>query len=276
MSCSSGHFLKQGVVNIQRYYINYDSSKPMPVPFPINHSDYKIWFRDSCIIIENMAIFDHEIYGKDGEELEKMRKTDYVLEDYTYWDLRTSLSQNYDNFSDTAQPLENYKVNNYSTSAGSFVNPNADAIYKDFTMQALTDTVENNRKYRRFKLIRNIPNYSGEFIYYLDCKSPKLIFQFNRYLNKKYPGCQCVKNLIWDNNDFYYDGKHVKSVVAIDVKSKKLTTEESKIFDQWALNARLIKLPLISQDSANNAQAKRNFFKGFNKVQQRIDSLFKK
>ena len=175
---------------------------------------------------------------------------------YTYINMQTKQSQDYLNFSDTAQPVSNFFVDYHSFGNGNLLAEKRDSDWKG-NISWLPDTVENNIRYKRLHMINKYKDGPAEFIYYLDCKSPKTVFHLSRAVDEKYPQCQAVKFINWSHTSFVNSGKPLIWVHEINLVNKKLSQKEIKIFKQWKRNSQLTKLPIISNESATKAAFQR-------------------
>lgn len=220
-NCSNKHFLKKGVFNIHHYFINYDSTKPMPLP--INHKVDSIWYNDSCVIIVRNVITSRSDFTSQGEIV----SNSYNFMCYTYINMQTKQSQDYLNFSDTAQPVSNFFVDYHSFGNGNLLAEKRDSDWKG-NISWLPDTVENNIRYKRLHMINKYKDGPAEFIYYLDCKSPKTVFHLSRAVDEKYPQCQAVKFINWSHTSFVNSGKPLIWVHEINLVNKKLSQKKLK------------------------------------------------
>lgn len=254
-NCSYNNFLKKGTVNINSYFINYDSAQRMPLPNIPRLN--KAWFRDSCVILEKRVI-NTQSYDSGNV---RINRSFYDLNGYTYLDLKTKRGQYYLNFSDTALPLYNFIIDlrqiDFLGYGDLRFGKNKPGVEEKF--YKLPDTVENGKLYKRFLYMTLYSNAkdTNNYVCYLDCESPKSIFHYDISLGKKYTNCQYVKVVSWSPNFPPNSSRPLRWVSDINITSSKLAPKEKQVFNQWKRNATLTILPVITQDSANQAALKR-------------------
>lgn len=270
--CSTKHFLKSGIIRIDNYFINIDSTKPMPLP--VQYRTMRIWFKDSCIIVERKLINETENNEVVDSIVKRVYRVSYDVMGYTYVNLQTKSGQNYFNFSDTALPVGNFILEDKELDFVVNFNRKKDLDIKGELTQ-LPDTIENNILYKRILVTRNTGSDTAECLNCLDCQSPKTIFHLNSTLDEMYPGCRVVKGIFWAHQAYVYSGIPLKWVTEFRIIQKKLSSNENKIFKQWRKNAALSSLPIISYDSANRVLTKENMRILMMRENRRSDSVIK-
>lgn len=245
-------FLKEGVLDQHRYFSSISDSANLPMPDNLRS---RIWFQDSCIINEIMS------YNTFTEQADTgiVNKSGWELSRYVYMDLRTMKCQDYYEFSDSSQPVCNYVVKKNEGLGWNFFD-DFDSISKKGSWEKLADTMISLKNFKREKLVYFLGTYRYEYIYYLDCSAPKHIFHLNKYLDEKYPHCKTVtrqfKGEIQDS---------LKLMFELNVVNNKLSPIESKIFKQWAKNARKTTLPLLDYQGSMKNCLRPYSFPGSNK-----------
>lgn len=106
-------------------------------------------------------------------------------------------------------------------------------------------------------MINKYKDGPAEFIYYLDCKSPKTVFHLSRAVDEKISPMPGGKIYKLSHTSFVNSGKPLIWVHEINLVNKKLSQKEIKIFKQWKRNSQLTKLPIISNESATKAAFQR-------------------
>ena len=192
--------------------------------------DIKVWFKDSTVIVKTMGIS----INRDTNNIET--RSVYVAY-YTYVDLTKMVFYKYANFSDTAKIIVRYTE---AQSDSVFWNVNwkfykRNDIAHTGPIENMSDTIMNNRTYKRLKLTEKPTNDSTDFqatIVYFDCARKGTIFQYDKHLSEQV-GCPMVAY-----NELP-TAKFPRTLSCeIEFVTDKLTPEELKVFDAWEKNVK--------------------------------------
>lgn len=230
--------LEEGVLKREVFFVNNDSTTILPM---VNNFESRIWFKDSTVIYEVKVQWGINIAEENGMK----RKEGYDVFKYTYLDLKTLRCQDYYNLSDTAKPINNYRLKRDEVINWKFYydeNP----VDLAGSRSVLPDTVIGEKQYKRIKFTSKNGDYNSETINYLDCFSKTTIFHLNRALDIENPGCQVV--MTESRPDV---NKPLKSVFKTEIIQDKLLDNELKIFKKWGKNMQSTRLPLLSLDEVN-------------------------
>ena len=140
----SNEHLTEGLISVHKYFLNVESISQLPRP---DNLEKKIWFKDSCIILEQKVVNINTNYGDSGVQ----RSESYDFYKYTFMDIRTLICQDYYYFSDSAVPICNYKLKKTDDNGWIFyaINKPIETLGK---LSPIPDTLINNRLYKRIKI----------------------------------------------------------------------------------------------------------------------------
>lgn len=234
ISCSNKYLVKEGLLSIR--IINL--SKPINAEYSIPLIKKQIWFRDSSVIYEVIAIIENTNYNDTGTVHSIMQE---VLK-YTFLNLRNFSCQDYLNFSDTATLFSNYYLKAHEQIGWKFYREKQ-VFDSTGVLSSMNDTTIGTKNYKRLMLLNSQKNL--ESVFYLDCESKNTIFHINRWLDEKYASCQVVKserrfNLLSQD----------KETFELILLKKRFDETENRIFKQWAENALKTNMPVISAEEA--------------------------
>lgn len=197
---------------------------------PAYHKDRKLWYRDSVVIQEAVAV---EIENEPGK---KQRSRVYVRH-YTFLDLRTRSFYEYATFTDTAKIMAKYTQPDSVNVGGGWNFYTYRDMFIEENMQSLPDTIMRGI---RFKRIRSTKEETREEdghhfwinIAYLRCDRKNSIFHIDRAFDER-SDCPLTR-LEWVSY-----GKQPWIYDEIDYVADTLSREETRIFDAWERNAKL-------------------------------------
>lgn len=233
ISCTKKILVKEGLLSQYRYFSNISDSSKLPMA---DHTESKIWFMDSCVIYEMKVL--RNLTNNTDSGVFKFQS--YDLYKFTYLDLRNLTCQDYYHFSDTALPVANYRLKPEETLNWNFYakGRETDLAGDKLTM---TDTVIQNKDFKRLRFQRSANGYTDESIYCIDCNAKQNIFHINRSIDEMFPDCKVVRletrGDIKDSLKWIFEANVVREI---------LTPAERSIFSKWGKNASETKLPLIN------------------------------
>ncbi|MEO7444166.1 MAG: hypothetical protein ABIT96_00400 [Ferruginibacter sp.] len=199
-----------------------------------------IWFTRGAIIFEkkvfNSLQFDTGLY------------TGYDPFRYSYYDLNNCKVYDYNNFSDTAQPVCRYNFDKKCLPVYGLVRPVQVDTRRD-SVKLLRDTCINSQVFKRLRYLERRPKmeYRREDIFYFSCSGyrPKNL-NVNGPYEDLFPKCAIIRI---DVLTYYHDTLHTGNSFYKTVRTK-LSENEEKIFDRWAENAKSSTLPIIPFEDA--------------------------
>lgn len=231
-NCISQH-LSEGIINC----INHND---FPQPSSIHDYEYKIWFKDSCVIYERKMFISSETQYSDTTII---NSDTYEVFKYTYLDLRNLHCQDYYNLNDTAKPFCNYFLKPDQIIVWQFY---AEKKNQDITekMIDIGDTVIQHQHFKRIKTVNKYGTSGDEYVFFQNCNNPLNIFHINKTLDEKFPHCPVTRSELIDSNSV------VKVSFEFRIVESSLSDGQKKIFLNWGENAKKSYLPLLSYDEA--------------------------
>ncbi len=237
-SCSQAVFksIDEGLMYWKIYFINTNPKEPVP----FEYIGGKIWFKDSCFILERKTLVSNDYYSPKGN----IHSQEDISYKFTFLDLRNMHCQDYLSLQDTSTIFCNYFLNpaQKENLDNRFYGKIVPYFVPDTTFE-LTDTIIKGENFKRVQLNFHKEDYSHSYIYYLSCNSYKTKFHINTELDEKYPHCQSVKEEVIVAN-----GPH--SMKEFSLLEDKLSEKMNKIFFTWEQNAKNTKMPLLNLNDA--------------------------
>jgi hypothetical protein len=222
----------KGLVNISDWFIRMFDTIPVK-------QETKIWFKDSCVVYEIRANFESSESTPEGTVV----KRSSPVWKYAYLDLRNMHCQEYLHFKDTALPFCNYVLKPGEMIGWKFYMPKSPRDTGTGII-SMSDTLINNKVFKRLNGIWKDPVETLYNISYLDCNAPKNMFYMAKTISEMYPGCKVTRSDIFDSN-----GK-LLSRFEFEVIRDMLNVQEEALFKQWEENSAKTKLPLLSHSEA--------------------------
>jgi hypothetical protein len=146
-SCSQAVFksIDEGLMYWKIYFINTNPKEPAP----FEYIGGKIWFKDSCFILERKSLNSIDTFSQKGN----IHSQEYLFYKYTFLDLRNMHCQDYLSLQDTATIFCNYFLNpaQKENLDNRFYGKIIPYFVPDTTFE-LTDTIIKGENFKRVQL----------------------------------------------------------------------------------------------------------------------------
>lgn len=225
MSCSSTRSVCRNCGVVLSTFRMYDQKKKEFV-IPAYFRDRKMWYKDSCVIAENIIVnIEAE---RNGAE-----KWDASVRDYTFIDLRTKMFYVYSSFSDTATLINKYSQPDTGKIVGgwNFFDKKGAFLLSD--KQPISDTIMQGIKYGRviaegISTSDSISVKSVE-IAYLRCDLESFFYiDLPVSIQARCPVVRFDRKV---ENGFWIK-------IEVEFLPDKLTKREIKVFNAWEINSK--------------------------------------